>query len=87
MSNSYLETLTKRTSRLSLLYVEDSKEAIKCGIDAYLLKPFEMKQFISVIFKVVKKLDDEQKLIDYKVKLETLVEEKTREVEYRCYLA
>jgi len=60
-------------------------EAIKCGLDAYLLKPFEMEQFISVIFKIVKKIDDEQKLIDYKIKLERLVEEKTREVEYRCY--
>jgi len=163
MSNSYLDTLIKRTKRLTVLYVEDSREtrevacefldiffgnivtavdgedgwkkyhsqkfdlvitdiempkknglelisqiretnsnipllvlsaysdekyfleAIKCGLDAYLLKPFEMEQFIDVIFKVVKKLDDEQKLIDYKLKLESLVEEKTREVEYRCY--
>lgn len=60
-------------------------EAIRCGLDAYLLKPFEMDQFISVIFKIVKKLDDEQKLKDYKIKLERLVDEKTREIEYRCY--
>jgi len=163
MSNSYLDALIKRTKRLSVLYVEDSKEtrevacefleiffgniitavdgedgwkkynsqqfdlvltdiempkknglelisqiretnphipllvlsaysdekyfleAIKCGLDAYLLKPFEMDQFISVIFKIVKKLDDEQKLKDYKIKLERLVDEKTREIEYRCY--
>ncbi|MEA2074080.1 MAG: response regulator [Campylobacterota bacterium] len=35
-------------------------EAIKSGLDAYLLKPFEMEQFISVILKVVKKLEDEK---------------------------
>jgi len=60
-------------------------EAIRVGIDAYLLKPFEMEQFVSVIFKVVKKLDDEKKLEDYKIKLEALVKEKTKEVEYRCF--
>ena len=60
-------------------------EAIRVGVDAYLLKPFEMEQFVSVIFKVVKKLEDEKKLLDYKLKLETMVKEKTREVEYRCY--
>jgi len=163
MSNSYLATLTQRTKKLKILYVEDSQEtreiaaefldiffgeiitaidgedgwnkynsqefdlvitdinmprmngleliakirtindhipllvlsafndeayfleAIRVGIDAYLLKPFEMDQFISVIFKIVKKLDDEKKLVDYKLKLETLVQEKTREVEYRCF--
>ena len=60
-------------------------EAIRVGIDAYLLKPFEMEQFVSVIFKIVKKLDDERKLEEYKLKLEALVEEKTKELEYRCF--
>lgn len=163
MPNSYLDTLIKRTKRLKILYIEDSKdtreiasefldiffgeiitavdgedgwnkyssqefdlvmtdismpkmngleliakireinenipilvlsafndeayflEAIRVGVDAYLLKPFEMEQFISVIFKVVKKLDDEKKLLDYKLKLEEMVKAKTREIEYRCF--
>jgi len=59
-------------------------ESIRCNIDAYLIKPFEMDQFITHIFKVVKKIDDEKKLLNYKLKLEDLVKERTQELEYSC---
>lgn len=84
-----IEKIRKRDSNIPLLVLSAFNdeayflEAIRSGLDAYLLKPFEMEQFIAVILKVVKKLDDEKKLLDYKLKLESMVKEKTKELEYR----
>lgn len=50
-------------------------ELIKLGIDGYLLKPIEVKQYASVLLKVIEKLKNKQDLYDYKINLEKKVEE------------
>lgn len=59
--------------------------SIRCGVDGYILKPLEVEQFISNMFKVVNKLDNERKLKEYKQNLENLVHEKTKELEHKCF--
>jgi diguanylate cyclase (GGDEF)-like protein len=44
-----------------------------------------MNQFFSIISKVVKKINDDKKLLEYNNNLEMLVKEKTKELEYRCF--
>jgi len=56
-------------------------ESIKYNVDGYLLKPFNLEQFLSVISKVVYRLDMEQKILDYNRTLEAKIEEKTYELE------
>ncbi|WP_297442691.1 EAL domain-containing protein [Sulfurimonas sp.] len=56
-------------------------DSIKYNVDGYLLKPFDLEQFLSVISKVVYRLDMEQKILDYNKLLETRIEEKTYELE------
>ena len=56
-------------------------ESIKYGVDGYLLKPFDLEQFLSVVSKVVYRLDMEQKYAQYNKNLEQMVEEKTYELE------
>jgi len=60
-------------------------ESIRLNIDGYILKPFEMEQFLSVIAKVVHRLNTEKELALYQQNLEKMVEEKTQELERRCY--
>lgn len=59
-------------------------ECIRLNIDGYILKPFEMEQFMSVLSKVVHRLNTERELIRYQQNLEKLVNEKTKELEHRC---
>ena len=59
-------------------------ESIKLNIDGYILKPFEMEQFLSVIAKVVQGLNTKKELAIYQQNLEKMVEEKTKELERRC---
>ncbi len=56
-------------------------ESIKYGVDGYLLKPFDLEQFLSVVSKIVYRLDMEQKFLDYSKNLERMVEKKTYELE------
>lgn len=56
-------------------------DSIKYNVDGYLLKPFDLEQFLSVISKVVYRLDMEQKILDYNKTLEMRIEEKTYELE------
>jgi diguanylate cyclase (GGDEF)-like protein len=56
-------------------------DSIKYNVDGYLLKPFDLEQFLSVVSKVVYRLDMEQKILDYNKTLETRIEEKTYELE------
>ena len=51
-------------------------ESIKYGVDGYLMKPFDLEQFLSVVSKVVYRLDMEQKFIEYNQNLERMVEKK-----------
>jgi len=59
-------------------------ESIKLNVDGYLLKPFEMEQFLTVISKVVHRLDTEKELKEYQQNLENKVKEKTKELEHKC---
>lgn len=56
-------------------------ESIKYGVDGYLLKPFDLEQFLTVVSKVVYRLDIEQKFLEYNQNLERMVEKKTYELE------
>ena len=56
-------------------------DLIRLGIDGYILKPVEIKQFTSIIKKVIEKLKNKQELYEYKNHLEEKVEEKTKELE------
>jgi diguanylate cyclase (GGDEF)-like protein len=60
-------------------------QSIKFGVDGYILKPVELGQFFTIISKIVKKIDLEKSLYEYQNDLEKKVEEKTRELRYRCY--
>lgn len=60
-------------------------ECIRLNIDGYVLKPFEMDQFMSVLSKIVHRLETEKELSEYQQNLESLVHEKTKELEYRCF--
>ena len=56
-------------------------DLIRLGIDGYILKPVEVKQFTSVIQKTIEKLKVKQELYEYKNSLEDKVIEKTKELE------
>ncbi|MEA3498418.1 MAG: hybrid sensor histidine kinase/response regulator [Campylobacterota bacterium] len=56
-------------------------DLIRLGIDGYILKPVEVKQFTSIIQKVIEKLENKQKIYEYKNYLEQKVNEKTKELE------
>ena len=56
-------------------------DLIKLDVDGYILKPVEVKQFISIIQKVIEKLQDRQILYEYRINLETKIEEKTKELQ------
>jgi len=58
-------------------------ESIKYGVDGYLMKPFDLEQFLAVVSKVVYRLDMEQKFIEYNQNLERMVEKKTYELEHK----
>ena len=58
--------------------------SIEYDVDGYLRKPFESQQFFSIISKIVKKFENEQQLKAYTQDLQRIVEEKTKEIEYRC---
>ncbi|EDZ63479.1 response regulator receiver (CheY-like) modulated diguanylate cyclase/phosphodiesterase [Sulfurimonas gotlandica GD1] len=60
-------------------------QSIKFGVDGYILKPVELGQFNTIISKIVKRIDLERSLSEYQNNLEQKVEEKTRELRYRCY--
>lgn len=55
-------------------------ELIKLGIDGYILKPIDAKQFTDIIKKVIEKLQNKQGLYEYRINLEKLIEKKTQEL-------
>ena len=54
--------------------------AIKIGIDGYIIKPFEYEQLNYEIFKIVEKIDKFAQNEEYKKYLQTMVEQKTSEL-------
>jgi len=59
-------------------------ESIKYSVDGYLLKPFDIEQFFVLLQKIVKRLEEKKELLEHQKNLEKMVEEKTKELEYRC---
>jgi len=80
---------TDITIPILILSAYDDREyfvqSIKFGVDGYILKPIELEQFYTILSKIVKRIDIERSLQEYKNNLEQKVEEKTRELRYRCY--
>ncbi len=60
-------------------------DAIKIGIDGYLLKPLNMKQLINQLLKTTQKIILIRENEAYKKALEEKVTQKTRELQYRFY--
>ena len=59
---------------------EHFMDLIKLGVDGYLLKPVQVKQFVEVIQKIIEKFKNKQELFEYKNNLEEIVQEKTVEL-------
>jgi len=59
-------------------------KSIRYGVDGYLLKPFDMQQFLLITSKIVQRINADRELQEYKEHLEQMVEKKTKELEYRC---
>jgi len=55
-------------------------EAIKIGIDGYIIKPFEFHQLNNELFKIAEKLKKFQENEDYKKYLNKMVEDKTSQL-------
>jgi len=65
----------------------DSKyfiESIRYSVDGYLLKPFDVEHFLHVLSKIVKRIENAKKVVEFQSHLKELVSLKTRELEYRC---
>lgn len=60
-------------------------ESIKYGVDGYLLKPFDMQQFYLILSKIIKRIENAKKLQEHQNHLEDMVEQKNKELEYRCF--
>jgi len=60
-------------------------DSIKHGVDGYLIKPLDMKQFIDVILTSVEKIVLQKKGSDYKKTLEEKVADRTSKIEHQLY--
>jgi len=78
-----IRDISKDITILIMSSEEDKKhfmDLIKLGVDGYLLKPVEVKQFVEVIQKVIEKFKNKQELFEYKNNLEDIIKEKTIEL-------
>ncbi len=78
-----IRDISKDITILIMSSEEDKKhfmDLIKLGIDGYILKPVQVKQFVEVIQKVIEKFQNKQELFEYKNNLEELVKSKTIEL-------
>lgn len=55
--------------------IYDFTELIKLGIDGFIIRPLEIKQFTEVIYKTIDKLKNKEELYQYKINLEQKVQE------------
>ena len=60
-------------------------DSISYGIDGYLLKPVSVAQLNVILQKIVKRIESDKLLIEYQSDLEQKVNEKTAEIEHRCF--
>jgi len=81
--------IRKNNAHASLLILynpNDEKyflEALQYNVDDYLLKPLKLNQLLFVMFKTIKKRENEKKSLECKLKLETMVQEKAQDLAYR----
>ncbi len=59
--------------------------SIHYGVDGYLIKPMDDKQLYITLDKVVKRIESEELIKNYKQSLEQKVQKKTEELEHRCF--
>ena len=67
---------------------DDSKyfiESIRLDIDGYILKPLDIEFFSKILMKIIEKLKLKKENQYYIKKLEVLVKEKTKKLEYKLY--
>jgi len=60
-------------------------EAIKLNVSGYLLKPLDIEQFTTQIFKTIQEIELREKSKDYKEKLEQKVVERTLELDKKLH--
>ncbi len=60
-------------------------QAIKLGIDGYLLKPLHIDQFVDTISRTLQQIQTKKENIAYKKSLQELVTTKTKELEFTYY--
>ncbi|MEA3290611.1 MAG: hybrid sensor histidine kinase/response regulator, partial [Campylobacterota bacterium] len=80
---SKIREISKDITILIISSDEDKEHFMKLislGIDGYILKPVEVKQFVEVLQKIIEKFQNKQKLFEYKNNLEEMVHEKTNEL-------
>jgi len=78
-----IRDISKDITILIMSSEEDKKhfmDLIKLGVDGYLLKPVQVKQFVEVIQKVIEKFKNKQELFEYKNNLEDIIKQKTAEL-------
>jgi len=85
-----IEKIREQDSSVPILILSAYNEAeyflksIKCGVDGYLLKPLDLEQIVFTFTKIVEKIENEQRLIEFNENLKQMVEDKTKEIEHRC---
>jgi diguanylate cyclase (GGDEF)-like protein len=60
-------------------------KSIELGIDGYLLKPIEIKPFITLLYKSIKKIKLQKEQKDYKTLLEQKIEERTAALQKQLF--
>jgi len=58
-------------------------DSIHYNVDGYLLKPFDIEHFLEILSKIVKRLDNTNKIEAYQNQLKEIVAQKTNELEHR----
>lgn len=81
MTSSIKELNPEQEIIITTAFSDDSYliKAIELGVDAYILKPVEYEKITSILYKVVKRINNEKKLSFYYDSLEKMVEERSEE--------
>ncbi|MEA3290575.1 MAG: response regulator [Campylobacterota bacterium] len=74
----HITILTLTTEQREL---KDLIDLIRLGIDGHILIPIEVQQFVGILQKVLDTLKNKQGLYEYRINLELMVKEKTKELQ------
>jgi putative nucleotidyltransferase with HDIG domain len=82
MSKKIKESLPEQNILITSAYSDSNKftDSIEIGIDGYIIKPINLDQLNSIIFKIATKIKHAKENEYYKDNLEEMVKEKTKEV-------